>query len=245
MKRILGLNKPYTGPTLDETSTRMGDRAAVIDKKIMQIEQELTKIRDQIKMSRSKVQQDALKKRALPLLKQKKMYEQQRDSLYGQQANLDQAMFAHVAVKDSIDTVQAMKHAQKQMKKDFKKLDIGKLERMQDDMSDLLADANDIQEVLSRSYDTPNDYVDDDELLMELDALDSGDLFADEAIGQHGGGSSYLDDIAMPSHVPSSSSSSSMPQQQRVAYGVGGGGGRGGNVSQQQLQSLEDELGLL
>ncbi|MNE81360.1 Snf7 [compost metagenome] len=123
-------------------------------------------------------------------------------------------------------------------------MDIGKVERLQDDMMDLMQDANDFQEVLSRAYDTP-DYVDDDELLEELEGLD-GDMFADSD-------ASYLDDLSMPSHVPSSGGGGHAvrePQQTRYpAYASGGGYGSSGggrsNVSQQQLQSLEDELGLL
>lgn len=221
MRRLLGGSKPYTGPSLDETSSRLGDRAGAIDKKIALIEQELTKIRNQLNTTRSKVQQDALKKRAIPLLKQKKMYERQRDSLYSQQSNIEQTSFAHNTVKDSLDTVNAMKHAAKQMKKDYKKVNITEVENLQDTMMDLMADANDLQDVLGRAYDTP-DYLDDDELLEELDTLEGG-MLAD-------GDSSYLDDLALPSDIPNRGG---VPQRARPS------------ASQQELQSLEDELGLL
>ena len=39
----------------------------------------------------------------------------------------------------------AMKSAQKEMKKQYKTIDINKIERMQDDMADMIEDASEIQ----------------------------------------------------------------------------------------------------
>jgi len=228
MRRLLGGGNTYKGPTLSETSERIGDRASVLDKRIAQLDLELSKISNQMKTATSKVQQESLKKRALPLLKQKKMYERQRDSLYSQQSNIEQTMFAHNTVKDSLDTVETLKHTVKQMQKDYKKVNLTKIENLQDTMYDLVADANELQEIMSRSYDTP-DYVDDDELLEELNSFDSDMLTSSDA--------SYLDDLALPSDVPSRNA---VPQQNQRQYGTPTLSG-----SHQQLKSLEDELGML
>lgn len=67
---------------------------------------------------------NAVKAKALRLLKQKKMYEQQLDNLRGQSFNMEQANFAHQALKDTHTTVVAMKDGMKAMKKDFKKINI-------------------------------------------------------------------------------------------------------------------------
>ena len=63
---------------------------------------------------------------------------------------------------------------------------------LQDDMADMLEDANEVQEVLGRSYGMPE--IDEDDLEAELDAL--GDDFAlDED-------TSYLDDAMNAPDAP-------------------------------------------
>merc|ERR1712116_115257 len=86
-----------------------------------------------------------------------------------------------------------MKAGMKEMKKEYKKLNITKIENMQDELEDMMEDANEIQEVLGRSYGMPE--VDEDDLEAELDAL--GEDFAlDED-------TSYLDDAISAPSVPS------------------------------------------
>lgn len=48
-----------------------------------------------------------------------------------------------------------MKTGLKEMKKEYKKVDIGKIEDMQDDMEDMLDQANEVQDALSRQYGMP------------------------------------------------------------------------------------------
>ncbi len=50
----------------------------------------------------------------------------------------------------------AMKSGLVSMKKEYKKLDINKIDNMQDEMEDMLDMNNDIQEAMSRQYDTPD-----------------------------------------------------------------------------------------
>ena len=63
------------------------------------------------------------------------------------------------------------------------------LQDLQDELEDLTEQANEIQEVMGRSYGMPE--IDDDELEAELDAL-GDDLAFDED-------SSYLDQVGAPS----------------------------------------------
>ena len=63
------------------------------------------------------------------------------------------------------------------------------LQDLQDELEDLTEEANEIQEVMGRSYGMPE--IDDDELEAELDAL-GDDLAFDED-------SSYLDQVGAPS----------------------------------------------
>ena len=73
-------------------------------------------------------------------------------------------------LKNVMTTVDVMKDTNKTLKKQYGKVDIDKLERMQDEMQDLMEMGNEIQESMSRSYDVPED-VDEAELDAELEAL--------------------------------------------------------------------------
>ncbi len=74
------------------------------------------------------------------VLKQKKLYENQREQLYNQQFNMEQTSFALESIKDTAQTVQAMKAAGSELKTAFKKsdLDINSIEKLQDEMADLM-----------------------------------------------------------------------------------------------------------
>lgn len=48
---------------------------------------------------------------AVQVLKQKRLYESQRDQLYNQQFNVEQTAFVMENVQDSVQTVQALKAA--------------------------------------------------------------------------------------------------------------------------------------
>lgn len=60
-------------------------------------------------------------------------------------------------------TVDAMRIANKEMKRQYKGIDIDKIESIHYDMEDLIEQANEIQESLGRSYGVP-DEVDEEEL---------------------------------------------------------------------------------
>ncbi|WZZ43704.1 hypothetical protein YC2023_039963 [Brassica napus] len=68
-------------------------RGESVEDKIKKLGVELCKYREHIQKTRSGPVQQALKARAMRLLKQKKMYEGQRDMLYNHTFNLDQVSF--------------------------------------------------------------------------------------------------------------------------------------------------------
>ncbi|EFC44777.1 predicted protein [Naegleria gruberi] len=191
MRRLFGGSKDKAPTvTLDDTSKRLEDRQEVLGKKIKQLEAELAKLRDQIKKTPNQMMQERLKQKAMQVLKQKKMYEKQQESLMGQQWNVDQTNFTVNTVKDSVDTINAMKYASKTLKKQFKEVNADKVEDLYDDIADQMEDVNDLQEIMSRSYQTPEE-VDDNDLMAELDMLE-GDMVAED--------DSYLDiDVDVPS----------------------------------------------
>ena len=77
---------------------------------------------------------------ALQVLKQKRLYENQRGQLMNQQFNVDQTSFALQSMQDSVQTVQAMKAAGKELKAAFKQpeLNINSIENLQDDLADMM-----------------------------------------------------------------------------------------------------------
>merc|ERR1712226_1085212 len=109
------------------------------------------------------------KQKALRLLKQKKQYESQAENMRNQSFNMEQGLMATQTLKDTKTTMDAMKVGVKEMKKEFKNVNIEKIEDMQDELSDMLEDANEVQEVMGRAYGMPE--IDEDDLEAELDAL--------------------------------------------------------------------------
>lgn len=82
-------------------------------------------------------------------------------------------------LRNTMATVDAMQTANKEMKKSYGKIDLDRIEKVQDDMEDLMESANEVQEMLGRTYGVPDD-IDEADLQAELDAL-GDDLLADDA----------------------------------------------------------------
>lgn len=133
----------------------------------------------------------ALKQKALKVLQRRKMYEGQRDQLEQQSWNMQQAGMMTDNLKNVMTTVDVMKQTNKSLKQQYGKINIDKIERMQDEMADLMDMGNEIQESISRSYDVPED-VDEAELDAELEAL--GDEVELGGYGQQEGTPSFLVD---------------------------------------------------
>lgn len=90
------------------------------------------------------------------------MYENQRNNLQQQSFNMEQTNFSTQMLKDTQTTVAAMKLGVKEMKREYGKVNIDQIEDMQDDLSDMMEQANEVQEVLGRTYGVPD--LDEDEL---------------------------------------------------------------------------------
>ena len=134
----------------------------------------------------------AIKQKALKVLQRRKMYESQRDQLQQQVWNMEQAGMMQDNLKNVMTTVDAMKTTNKALKQQYGKIDIDKIERMQDEMADLMDIGNDIQESISRSYDLPED-VDEAELDAELEAL--GEEVELEGLGAEGTPAFMVDEV--------------------------------------------------
>jgi charged multivesicular body protein 5 len=200
MNRIFGKRQEKAPPpNLSDTTTRLTTRGDTLDDKIRKLDEQLIKHREAIQRCRPGPAQDAAKRRALNVLKQKRLYENQRDQLYNQQFNVEQTSFMMENVQDSVQTVQAMKAAGKELRQAFKRdeLNISNIDKLQDDMADIMDMHNDIQDVLGQNYGVPDD-IDEDELLGELDALEADMAFQAEESVAHGAVPAYLQEPELP-----------------------------------------------
>ena len=76
---------------------------------------------------------DTSKKRALAVLRQKKMYEQQRDKMMEQAFSVEHVQFTTQQVTDSVAQVKAMKAAHQELQRvtKSKELDLDSIDKMQ------------------------------------------------------------------------------------------------------------------
>ncbi|GFZ47413.1 Uncharacterized protein JCM24511_05156 [Saitozyma sp. JCM 24511] len=196
MNRIFGSNKAKPKPNLTDAISSTDTRMGSIEVKVKKLDAELGVFKAQMAKMRDGPGKNAVQARALRTLKQKRLYEGQLAQLQQQTFNMEQAAMTTENLKNTMATVDAMRVANKEMKKQYKGIDIDKIESIHYDMEDLIEQANEIQESLSRTYGVP-DEVDEADLQAELDALG----LDDELVGE-GETPSYLTDAtALPDFV--------------------------------------------
>lgn len=115
-------------PILSGQNFQVDARADAVDAKIAKLDAELRKYKDQMAKMREGPGKNAVKAKAMRVLKQKKQYEAQVDNLRNQSFNMEQANYAHQTLKDTQSTVVAMKDGMKSMKKEFKNINIDQIE---------------------------------------------------------------------------------------------------------------------
>ncbi|KAI8075956.1 Snf7-domain-containing protein [Gilbertella persicaria] len=193
MNRLFGSGKKVPKPTLNDAIANTDVRVDAVEVKIKKLDAELTRYRDQLKKMREGPAKKNVQQKALRVLKQKKLYEAQRDNLQQQSFNMEQAQMTTENLRNVMATVDAMQVANKEMKKQYKNVNLDKIDQLQDEMEDLMEQANEVQETLGRSYNLPDD-IDEDDLEAELDALGDELEFEEEDVP------SYLqeDDIELP-----------------------------------------------
>ncbi|KAG6910934.1 hypothetical protein DXG01_005988 [Tephrocybe rancida] len=167
------------------TSLQTDARVASIEVKVRKLDAELARYKEQLGKLRNGPGKDAVQQRAMRVLKQKRLYEGQIEQLAQQTFNMESAAMTTDNLRNTMATVDAMQTANKEMRKQYGKIDIDKIETMHYDMEDLIEQANEIQESLGRSYSVP-DEIDEADLEAELDAL---------ALEEEEEGPSYLADL--------------------------------------------------
>ena len=199
MNRLFGAKNTAPKPTLNSAIGNVETRIETIDVKLAKLNAELTTYQTKLSKLRDGPGKTALKQKALKVLQQRKMYESQRDQLQQQSWNMEQAGMMQDNLKNTMTTVDAMKTTTKELKKQYGKVDIDKIERLQDEMADLMDVGNEIQDAISRSYDVPEE-VDEAELDAELEAL--GEEVAMDGLGESEGMPAYLmEDSGVPNFI--------------------------------------------
>ncbi|CCU81297.1 SNF7 family protein (Cta1)/charged multivesicular body protein [Blumeria hordei DH14] len=171
MNRLFGAKSSAPKPTLDSAITNLGGRVSSLDVKLAAINAELTAYQPKLSKMRDGPGKNSNQTKALKVLQRRKMYEGQRDQLQQQLWNMEQAGMMQDNLKNVMTTVDALKQTNRSLKQQYGKININKIEQMQDEMADLMEVGNEIQESISRSYDIPED-VDEAELDAELEALE-------------------------------------------------------------------------
>ncbi|KAK4524484.1 hypothetical protein GAYE_SCF03G2385 [Galdieria yellowstonensis] len=165
-------------PTLGKMQETLQLREENFDSKIAKFDQELLQYKSQLKkLKPGTPAYQSVKQKAMGVLKKKKMYQNQRDRTSNQAFNLDQTQFAATSVKEARDTVNIMKATAKEIRKGLKKVDLGEVEDLHDDMEELLMDTEEIQEALGRTYEVGD--IDEADLDGELEALED-DMLRDD-----------------------------------------------------------------
>ncbi|KAI5080689.1 hypothetical protein GOP47_0003872 [Adiantum capillus-veneris] len=175
MKKLFGSRKKKEKPppvTIEEATEKINMRGDIADEKIKKLDAELLLFKEQIKNTKPGTAQNVLKARALRILRQKKMYEAQRDMLYNQSFKLERVSFATEGIKDARETMAAMKAGSKDLEGTLKILKIDDVDKLQDVITSIVEESNEIQDSLIQGNSAP-DHLDEDDLMGELDELES------------------------------------------------------------------------
>lgn len=173
----------------------MDDRTKAIDEKITACDVEIKQYMANMKGGRG--QSSMAKNRAMQALKRKKMYENQREQILGQQFNIDQMVFNTENMQAQIETVGAMKEANTAMKGQMKQLNLGEVEDLHDDMAELFEDMEEINDLMGRNYACPD--IDQSELDDEFAMLEGELALEAEMQALNGGIPAYVPDAPQAS----------------------------------------------
>ncbi|KAJ2083838.1 Vacuolar protein-sorting-associated protein 60 [Coemansia sp. RSA 988] len=202
MNRIFGLGgKKAPPPTLNAAVANVDARTITLDEKIKKLEGEIAQYKDQMRRLPEGVSKNRIKAKAVNAIKQRNMYENARNQHTQQSFNMDMVMSMQDSMKNAAVTVQAMEQSNVAMKKQFKEIDVDKVEDIMFDTAELMDQGNEIQEIMSLNLSIPSG-VNDSELEAELEAeLNELELGLGSGIGNELG--SELDSIqgGMPSYL--------------------------------------------
>eukprot|EP00249_Psilotum_nudum_P011481 c23198_g1_i1 orf=433-1038(+) len=168
MRRIFGTKKMPPPPADEDNRDSINKKCDLVNEKIKILESELCRYREQIKRTMPGPGQEAIKARALRVLKQKKML------MAGTRGKEAFYMIRHLALIRSHShlRIAAVKTANRDISGKLKASNINDIDKLQHELNDIICYKTQIHDTLGKDYNVPND-LDEEELLGELDALEA------------------------------------------------------------------------
>lgn len=185
MNRIFGYgNKKSHEQLMKESNQAMTQaqqglqsKISQLDTQISQINMQLQTIQKRLSNVKSPAGQKPLRAQALKLLNKRKKLEQMRESLDNQDWSMTQSKMMSDTLTNTMVSVNALKQSNAALKAQYGKIDIDKLEDMQDEMVELIEKGEELQDALNMNSNSLEiDDIDDAELDAELDALAEDNL---------------------------------------------------------------------
>lgn len=182
------------GPSMDQAIHNSEMRTGSIQARLQAIETDILNFKREMQRSRpGTATYNMYKRRALQAMKQKKSLESRASMNSNATFNLEQVRDVKYMQQDNIAMVDNLKAANQELRAAQQNIDLDEVEDLQDDMQDALVDANEVQDILGRSYDVDN--VDEAELEAELDELEADSI--NYATGENLSTPSYLQPTAI------------------------------------------------
>lgn len=107
-RRIFGKKKEKAAaapaPTLEQANSKMDSRVKAYEQKIAECDKQLRALKEKIKTTRGSAKSN-YERRAMDVLKRKRMYEQQLDQVMAQQFNIEQTAFSLESAAVTVATV--------------------------------------------------------------------------------------------------------------------------------------------
>ena len=169
MQRFFGTSKPKesSAARLDKAVDSLQSRVEGSEAEIARIDQKLLELRDKMRDAPPGFKATLLRQ-ATTLARQKKIYEKQAQSGDAQKLQLQQISHTvHVASQQSL-SADVMRQATKEIRADLSRVRLGDIEEAQDEIRDLAAETEAIENVLGESLTTA---ADQDEIEEEVQAL--------------------------------------------------------------------------
>ena len=182
MNRLFGKKKKQVpqGPSLDETSAKLGEKSDNLETQINNLNVKIQEIGKQMRQPQNKSRLPSLKRKAADLIKRRKALENMQSRVDGQRFNIDNMAFQQTQIQTNIDTVNAMKQSNQVMREQMKNINVDDVDDLALDMEDLMAESNEITDILAAPV---GQDIDEGELEGELeglmDGLDNGEISLD------------------------------------------------------------------
>lgn len=153
------------------------------------------------------------RRQARRLLKKRRQLLDNLENLERRRDHLEEVGQMSRNMEDVMATVETLKTTNKALKQQYGKIDIDKIEQLQDEMADLMELGNEINESISQAYGVP-DEIDEADLEAELEAL-SEDYLHEQQISMNET-PAYLQEEVPPTFVDAP------PEQSQVKEAAGG-----------------------